>query len=819
MSCSRRSADGADGWQDGARALREAASLAPEHPQVKTALEKIQEDQRNVLYRLCSKFVHENDQEAGKEVLSHLARSAEVPAEVATQSMQLLAKPLSGIDQEIQDAIVASLLRESYAAKTFLAKKLNESKDNLVFEDVYSIGDGAANGVVSIVLDSSIWSDKDDQERCETDIFQLYLAKLLEVGDEYNGRALKGIARLLAADGEKLHLLMDDMCFDAVLACLDDRNPIEVRSQATLAAAKYLELSDTAQKTLTNFVTFRVARQHNEDLVLAFSAAAGVFPVAPSMASSLFLTEGFLESLIPLVEKKIKSEKVEQATLDMLNAACIDTGCREAIRKHCIPWLRRVLEKGKAQRPGIAAVILAKCQNPSGEDNGTAAQTAETSPNIDRLVSELRKMMADESIEGMQNAIEGLAYASVKPKVKDQLAKDKTFLHDFLRIFSRNSRTGTSLAFGALTLIDNLTRYLPNVSEEQKRMNQLRAYANASKPAPQVDPLAEDNAVAERCKAVVNAATVAVLVSISSHLSPGSLGVVFKILLSLSRTPSLRGVIAQQGGAKLLLQYYTSIKGTSTPEVQSRQTAAHALARLLISVDPTHVFPQSGSVALTSTIRPLVQLLTEDPALATEGPRDLLPTFEALLALTNVASVPSCGAPETIIRLAFPTIEDLLLSNNERVRRAATELVCNLCNCPAGVELYANESKAAERRMHILLAMADVEDAATRRAAGGALASLTQFEGAVKALLERERGVSILLGMCEDQEEGDADLVHRGVVCISNIICTEEPLKQTAIQKVKDLGGLEILGQAALKYQHNEAILRCALPALKALKP
>ena len=772
-----------------------------------------------MLYRLCSKLVHENNQEAGKEVLSYLARSAEVPAEVATNCMELVAKPLSGIDQEVQDAIVASLLRESRAAKAFLAKKLNQSKDNLVFEDVYSIGDGAANGVVSIVLNSSIWPNKEDQERCEIDIFQLYLAKLLEVGDEYNGRALKGIARLLAADGDKLHLLMDDMCFDAVLACLDDRNPIEVRSQATLAAAKYLELSDTAQKTLTHFVTFRVARQYNEDLVLAFSAAAGVFPVAPSIASSLFLTEGFLESLIPLVEKKIKSEKVEQATLDMLNAACVDTGCREAIRKHCMPWLRRVLEKGKGQRPGIAALILAKCQNPSGEDNGTAAQTAETSPNIDRLVSELRRMMADESIQGMQNAIEGLAYASVKPKVKDQLAKDKSFLQDFLRILSRNSRQGTSLAFGGLTFIDNLTRYRPNVSEEQKRMNQLKAYANASKSSPQVDPLDEDKAVAERCKAIVDAATIAVLVSISSHLSPGSLGIVFNILLSLARTPSLRGVIAQQGGAKLLLQYYTSIKGTSTAEVQSRQTAAHALARLLISVDPTHVFPLSGSVSLTSTIRPLVQLLTEDPALATEGPRDLLPTFEALLALTNVASVTSCGAPETIIRLAFPTIEDLLLSNNERIRRAATELLCNLCNCPAGVELYANESPAVERRMHILLAMADVEDAATRRGAGGALASLTQFEGAVKALLERERGVSILLGMCEDQMEDDADLVHRGVVCVSNIVCTEGPLKQTAIQKLRESGGFEILGQAALKYQHNEAILGCALPALKALKP
>lgn len=62
-------------------------------------------------------------------------------------------------------------------------------------------------------------------------------------------------------------------------------------------------------------------------------------------------------------------------------------------------------------------------------------------------------------------------------------------------------------------------------------------------------------------------------------------------------------------------------------------------------------------------------------------------------------------------------------------------------------------------------------------------------------------------------------IVDRGVVCVSNILCTEGPLKKTAIQKVRDAGGFEILGQAALKYQQNEAILSCALPALKALKP
>ena len=822
--------------------------MAPDNPDVKAAFDKIQKDDlQHPLHKLCSKFVYQDDQDAGKEALAYLGRSAEVPGDAAVKCMELVSKPrpvakppstmgagnykkldikkkkeeariaaMIEENQAIQDGIISALLRESSAAKAWLAKKLDQCSTNLAFKDLFNIGSGTANGIATVVLDPSAWPSEDIRESNEKDIFQLYLAKLLDVGDEHNGKALRGIARLLAADAEKLHEYIDEMCFDAILTCLDDRGSIEVRSQATLATAKYLAVSDNAQNMLVNFVTTRIARQHNEDLVLAFSAAAGIFPVAPSIASTMFLTQGFLESLIPLVEKKAKSEKVEQATLHMLNAACVDTACREAISKHCTRWLQHVMDTGKGQRPGTAAVVLAKCQCSSlqnGRENGSQTQD---DAHVDRLVSKLETMMADESLEAIRSSIEGLAHASVRPKVKDQLAKDKKFLITFLKILKSHSEPGSSIAFGGLTLIDHLTRYLPSLSEEQKRISQLKAYANASKPSAQVDPLDEDDAVTERCKAMVNAGAVSILVGISKNLSPISISIVFNILLSLSRTQSLRGTIAQQGGVRLVIQNYATITGTSTAEVQARHTAAHALARILVKVDPTLVFPSSGAISLTSAIRPLVSLLSEDPALATEGPRDLLPTFEALLSLTNLASTPSSGAAEYIIRLAFPTIEDLLLTSNERIQRAATELVCNLVTCPAGIELFADNSKAAARRVHILLAMADVDDEGTRKAAGGALASLTQFEGAVKAILARERGVEILLGLCEgDDQEGQ--IVHRGVVCIMNIVCIEDPIASAAIEKVKELGGLDILKAAAQDFQHNEQILSCAVQALKAL--
>lgn len=804
--------------QDGSRALREAVSLAPNNPHVKAAFNKIQSDDlQHRLQKLCSQYVMQRDEGAGTEALSYLNRSAEVPGDVARACWELVARPQIFKNGEVQDGIVAGLLREAPAAKVLLAKKLHDNMTTVAFEEMFRLGDDSSSGMVDVLLDPASWSTESIREECEKDVFQLYLAKLIQVGDEENGRALKGIARLLAADTGLFQTLIDGESFDVILSSLDNRNPVQVRSQATLVTAKYLEASpENGQKTLAQFVTSRVTRQRNEDLVLAFSAAAGVFPVAPSPASILFLTEGFVPALIPLLEKKAKSEKVEHAALDMLNAACIDSACRQAIKKYCTSWLQRILATGKDERPGLAAVILAKIQGPFSPENGAKDGLAADEKNaVQDLVPKLKSMMVEDPLDSSQSSIEGLAYASVQPKVKEELAKD----HDFLRKLLKNLRhspPGSPTSYGGLALIDNLTRYLPNISEEQKRMAQLKAYANATKTASQPDPLDEDAAVNERCKAIVNAGAISVLVGMSKNLSPISMHTVNKVLLSLSRTPSLRGTIAQQGGVRLLLQSYTLITGSSNADIEARYIAAHGLARILISIDPALVFPSSGSMPLTAVIRPILSLLREDSAVVNQGPRDLLPTFEALIALANLATVPSSGAAEIIIHQAYPTIEDLLLNNNALVRRAASQLVCNLVNCSAGVELFADESPAAARRMHILLAMADVDDVATRSAAAGALAVVTEFEGAVKAILARDRGMEIIVGLLDD-ESGEKGVVHRASFCVMNAVCQNSDTGKRAKERVRELGGDMILKKLMIGHKDGDPIAQCAGQALQAL--
>lgn len=428
---------------------------------------------------------------------------------------------------------------------------------------------------------------------------------------------------------------------------------------------------------------------------------------------------------------------------------------------------------------------------PSPGSEEERIQPAVTS--VEDLSDLFKNMLSSETSQ--HSSIEGLAYTSLQSSVKEKLAADQPFLKSLIKALGA-APAKSPATYGALSILVNLTTYQPILSEEQKRMTQLKAYANASKPASAEDILSNDEHVTRRCQAVFEAGAIPVLVTHSQHGSTASLTLVVSIIFSLSRNTKIRGQMAQQGAIKLLLHAFPLFPSDHTA---AQRIAAQALARILISTNPTHVFGGSNPLSLTSAVRPLLLLLTDNPTIEQ---RDLLPVFESLLALTNLASTDDI-ARNGIVRSGFPQIEELLLSNNVMITRAAVELICNLMLSPEGVAKFADGSKQAFQRMHIILALADAEDYETRRAAGGALASLTEWDTAVNAILERDGGLKILLTLCVDDKE---ELRHRGVVCVLNIITAPGKVGEWGIQKVKAEGGIEAMEDCAKKTRSQEVL-------------
>ncbi|OAL50368.1 ARM repeat-containing protein [Pyrenochaeta sp. DS3sAY3a] len=787
-----------------ARYLREASTIAPEHPSIKDAWAALKnEEEKSELLSICKIWVRSKDEHDGERALKSL-RAHGLQQKEAEQAMEILFD-FKGED-DVLDQVTGELL-QNIGAQTWLANAVREQPTRIYYE-MFERGDDAIDGLLKVLLNRAVWPDDETFKTGHRDCFMLSLAMMMEEALEHPERAMKGIAQLLAHHAEHLKGIIDADSFDVILASLDIRLPTSLRSQATLASIKLFELApDTAGELISKFVTNRALKGEANDLIIAFSAATAIFPVAVTAAAALFLTEGFVSSLVPLVSKK-KSHKLEQATLDLLSAACVDKNCRDAINRHCREWLEDlVAESQDKKRANLAALILIKLgeeQQPSGAPQIVTPARVEQ----EDLIASFKSMVIGGDSSSKQNSVEGLAYASLQPKVREDLSKSPKFLRKLVDTMS-DPAAPASIIFGGSTIFVNITAYLPIQSEEEKRMGQLKAYANVQKPT-EPDELLQEASVTLRCRRMLEAAIIPLLVHICKKGTPAVLSQSSQILLSISKDTKNRGIMAQQGAVKLLIQIWehitatnaSSTSGTTPFPPAALAAAAQALSRILISINPSHVF--NAALPTTSAIRPLLSQLSR-----TDSSTWQLNAFEALLALTNLASMDR-QTQDHIIRQSFDqVVDDLLLSQNTMIRRAATELLCNLMASPACIQQFADSAQPrAKHRLHLLLAMTDVDDAATRSAAGGALAMLLSVDLAVHELLKQEKGIQFLLGLCQDEED---DIRHRGVVCLRSVVEVEEGL-----EACKNAGAVDTL-RVALKETRSSDVLAIGVETLKIL--
>ncbi|KZV89337.1 ARM repeat-containing protein [Exidia glandulosa HHB12029] len=296
-------------------------------------------------------------------------------------------------------------------------------------------------------------------------------------------------------------------------------------------------------------------------------------------------------------------------------------------------------------------------------------------------------------------------------------------------------------------------------------------------------------AVLARCRRLLDAGAVAVLSNISRYAreSPRVGRIVAEALLSFVEDKADRGKVLQGGGAKTLLAITrvafaaatASGSGDSPSRVLSTVDpadllAAQALAKLAITSPPLAVFGPGDSAALDA-IRPLSALLLHPSATR-------LQTFEGLMALTNLASAsPDMADRITTAPGVAGILETLLLDEHELVRRAAAELTCNILS---GSPTACERVVSSPNRLTVLLALADVEDVATRSAVAGALACIAHDPRASRVIAEKSANVASLV------TSGDDGLAHRGVVVILGALEGLEEDKKASFARAMEGAGV-----------------------------
>ncbi|KAJ2714953.1 SWI5-dependent HO expression protein 4 [Coemansia spiralis] len=599
------------------------------------------------------------------------------------------------------------------------------------------------------------------------------------------------------------------------------------------------QLRGATAKVLDGWIQSTIQAERRQGLLAAaalYEAGAGA-----DLAAELWLKSGWAEELWD--QGEFDKPATQLALLELADACSTDAGVSAQMKKLGNGLVQALARKGAgsggtaAGPAALASVVLAKWSGlpaagakaaaavsaPAAEE--PAQPTADADP-IQLADDHIKRILAHagsgDAANAVERSVEALGYLCLKPKPKEHVAGHAELLQALFLLARSTDLAG--LRFAAVMLIGNLTRYRPVLSEEQKRMQQLQRLNSKGQTAAQAGEEAPDDAdneldapeaVAGRAARVCSAGAITVLVAAvqtKARPSDSVKDAVAEIMVSLATSQALRGLLVQQGGVRALLGILTTdapkaaITSSAAKAADGAQNApkplrqardrdiAFALAKIAISVPPHLAFRDPREVA-----RLLLALLAEDAA-----PQALLMKFEALLALTNLASAEP-GSPDDVRGYictlnGMSLVEMAVLSEHPLVRRAATELVCNLVYdadvferfardadshvpaedtddpdapaelLPSGIEELPSDDDGEAgpvpgrpgddayraQRLHLLIALADVDDTATRSAAAGALAVLSSDARCCRYLfLAHPRAADVLLGLADDQTLDD----------------------------------------------------------------
>ncbi|KAI0982919.1 hypothetical protein GJ496_003778 [Pomphorhynchus laevis] len=266
----------------------------------------------------------------------------------------------------------------------------------------------------------------------------------------------------------------------------------------------------------------------------------------------------------------------------------------------------------------------------------------------------VRLLLANKDSTTELHASDGLAFLSLDADVKERLVNNKNALNKLFSLVKKDPLPST--CFTVCSIIFNLSN-AEVIKKPDEEMIKLAKYSKQH--IPEVHPKDLKEYVDARRKKLMEINVASVLVLIAKEKSDACRTMISKICLVLAEDVENRGSLIAAGIGKVLIPLSSNSSGSIH--------ACQALSRIAISCNPEIAFPGQRCMEI---VKPLVQLLHPE--------RSALENFEALLAFTNLATV-STSVRNKIICDAFSSIEQYQFEEHPFLRRAATEVICNLC--------------------------------------------------------------------------------------------------------------------------------------------
>ena len=342
-----------------------------------------------------------------------------------------------------------------------------------------------------------------------------------------------------------------------------------------------------------------------------------------------------------------------------------------------------------------------------------------------------------------------MAYLTLDGDVKEKLVQDKPAIHALIEL----AKTGDqSCIYGVVTTLVNLV----NAYEKQEIIPELVELAKFAKHhVPEEHEYDDPDFITGRILTLGNEGVTTGLVALCKTESDNSKEMIARVFNALCSEQEIRGKVVQQGGAKALLPL--SLKGTEN----GRRHAAQALSRIGITINPEVAFPGQRNLEV---IRPLLNQLNIDYT--------SLENFEALMALCNLASMNESTRQRILKEDGLVRIECFLMEQHLMLRRAAAQVICNLCLSEEVIKRHEGEND----RVKFLALLCQEEDEDTAIACSGALAQLT---AASVICCEKVFSPMAWLDILHTLIANPSPAVqHRGIVVILNIIKAKKEMAE-----------------------------------------
>lgn len=480
-----------------------------------------------------------------------------------------------------------------------------------------------------------------------------------------------------------------------------------------------------------DFIAQQFDKCFKEKPELSFKLLSCLFNIE-ELAVDLFCSNSFLEEAMDSID--YESHQYQMNFCDLIAEAAGRSTCHLSIQTHCLPYLKKSLSTNLRN---LAFLALSKL-------NFSEKESFFMESNLFDYSIEL--FLSDDSTQS-EIGLEAMVYLASLSVMKNKISQDKKVFAHLLEFTRSNSVLNYGVSALMLKLVEFPTKEEAELSKLRALANQMVSTENSKDIENRIITMMENGKLA-----------IGILNNLLKNMQKRenttsskdqTLLNVAKSFLSISFVQRFRVIVAQNGGVSTLCAL------AEVPNEAIRNISCYAICRLCASLDPSIIFFNQKYLDF---VIPFLNFLNDESELK---------QFESLLALTNLESIQDSMIYDKIIsHEGIKRFYDLLFSNNERIRCAAAEALCNLFSYEkAAVMFYEKKFE-----LKIFVALCDATDGNTRRAASGILATLTFYPLFCDLLLNSDRILEVAISLINEKgNEQYEELLHRALQIIANL--------------------------------------------------